>query len=545
MLGQNGAQNNFEQNQNAFPDELLVELTEEELAQFDAFFADVDMDQFLQQTTTDAQMAGAPAPDPAPEATSRATCVWCSGTNGQHEEECLELDTIRQQQQLQTPAHFQANTPLAAVPKQEPRDSVIDFQSPDYGVSPTPAPRDRYQGVGYGYYQPAPAYAPAAPQPALRDPWQQNDGRQYVQQHRGQDLGAGGYFPVSPFTAAAQDVKPESATTLGYGLQNSQDYVQAGFGMQQEPEQRQHPRYPGMADGGYTAAPPVNNGFQAQNRLDPKHLQQKRAAQHQQYASPQQFHGLPLVPTTAQTPQADPAGPTAQQPPPYRRLHPDVAAAQTHLFPPDQTDPLVSVAPEDDDAERILSNLHTHAANLYAALFHPPGPPPSTFSDEHKDYYTSHQTNAHTNILNHLTLDPAESEARILVLLNTLTSIHTAGVPSLVINRKTHRQGYMFEHHGVCSNRLRIVMEAIKQDKYVATDVLHGNGVEDLCRSPNRYLRRKQENSRVNAKKAMDKRDAEKAQAATGMRRKRSRVEEEGEDGGILKKRRGFGSESE
>ncbi|CAK4030446.1 Hypothetical predicted protein [Lecanosticta acicola] len=233
----------------------------------------------------------------------------------------------------------------------------------------------------------------------------------------------------------------------------------------------------------------VGQDFQAQNRLNPKHLRQPaQAAPQQQQQKRDRLQGTPA----------------------YQFRHADIATARAHLNPPAKTDLMVDISPpEGDDDQAVETNLHNWASALFTAISHPPGPPPIGFPAEFIPYYTSHQSNEHNAILAHTTTNPIASEARTLLFLSEILSIHQLGIPTSVAQRKAHRQGYIFEHHGTCSQRIETVINCLRQDKYVALDVLSGHGIVDFARSPSRYLRRKQENSRVNARKAHDKKVAE------------------------------------
>lgn len=91
------------------------------------------------------------------------------------------------------------------------------------------------------------------------------------------------------------------------------------------------------------------------------------------------------------------------------------------------------------------------------------------------------------------------------------------------------------------SDRLEAIVEVAREDKYVAHDILTGTNLEDIVRSPKAYMRRKADNCRVNAKKAMEKEEADRSKGVVARRRGAAGG---GGGGGTLMRRKKRGSSS-
>lgn len=201
-------------------------------------------------------------------------------------------------------------------------------------------------------------------------------------------------------------------------------------------------------------------------------------------------------------------------PPQYQALFASFDAARQALSAPQGIDPPIKLNLANDDWPRIkYTEIQPYATKLFTALHAQPGPPPENFSDDQTAYYYDHQSNALNTILNKLHARQTQVEARVMLLLEEILNVHEHGVPKSVSDRRDIKSGYLLEGDLRCSERLDAVIKAIDHDKYVAMDVLSGTGIADLARSPARYLRRKQENCRVNARKANDKKEALKEKA--------------------------------
>lgn len=158
--------------------------------------------------------------------------------------------------------------------------------------------------------------------------------------------------------------------------------------------------------------------------------------------------------------------------------------------------------------------MHDSAARLFDALSATPGRPPSNFTADQRIYYYEHQDTVLSSVVNKIEADQTKTEARVMVVLEEIINVHEYGVPKSVWDRTDIKSGYILESELTCSGRLDQVIAAVDSDKYVAFDVLSGTGIADLARSPTRYLRRKHENCRVNARKSHEKKQAEKAKRA-------------------------------
>lgn len=199
-----------------------------------------------------------------------------------------------------------------------------------------------------------------------------------------------------------------------------------------------------------------------------------------------------------------------EAPPQYQNTFADFDAARQALIATQDVDPLLKLGLTNDDWQQLKSHhIHSSTTRLFDALHTSPGPPPDNFTEDQEAYYYHHQGTVRQSVLNEVHNDPGKAEARAMLLLEQVINVHEHGVPTSVCKRTAIKSGYILETELVCSQRLQAVIHAVKNDKYVALDVLSGTGIADLARSPARYLRRKHENCRVNARKAFEKKKAE------------------------------------
>ncbi|KAF2162435.1 hypothetical protein M409DRAFT_27059 [Zasmidium cellare ATCC 36951] len=211
--------------------------------------------------------------------------------------------------------------------------------------------------------------------------------------------------------------------------------------------------------------------------------------------------------------------PAAQSPEPshderleYQNLFNGFDAARQALVQPVGVDRLIPLNLTNDDWQQIKSHhIGDSGARIFNAIHAEPGAPPENFTDDQTVYYYEHQDIVRQSVLNKIHADPAKAEARAMMLLEEVINVHEHGVPKSVWERRDLKSGYLLESELICSQRLAEVIKAVYNDKYVALDVLSGTGLADLARSPARYLRRKHENCRVNARKAFEKLKAEEA----------------------------------
>ncbi|PPJ50763.1 hypothetical protein CBER1_07471 [Cercospora berteroae] len=217
-------------------------------------------------------------------------------------------------------------------------------------------------------------------------------------------------------------------------------------------------------------------------------------------------------------PGSPPLGDNTQTPLPeltaYRGFCADIAAAHTLLA---ETDAMIPLGVQGDDWQIVkASGVHYYAARLFDALSIPATEVPKAIeSDFLKDYWRSHQAKQLIDIQNSIFSQPAKAEAQVLILIDEVLKLHEFGVPASVAAYKSLKEGYRFESNLIASDRLELIMANAAADKYIAWDILHGNNIISIVRSPAMYLSRKISNSKVNAKKALDRVEADRAKGVT------------------------------
>ena len=168
-----------------------------------------------------------------------------------------------------------------------------------------------------------------------------------------------------------------------------------------------------------------------------------------------------------------------------------------------------------DDWEIVHKNQHIHAyaSQLLNAATIVPSEAPQimTSTDYQKTYWLEHQQSTLFSIQNMISASPERAEARCLLAIEAVLHLHQNGCPASVMGRKTLKEGYKVDTSLIASARLEQIIFVATNDKYVAHDILTGTNLPDIVRSPMAYMRRKADNSRVNAKKAMDKEEADRS----------------------------------
>ncbi|KAK4617626.1 hypothetical protein CLAFUW4_12573 [Fulvia fulva] len=200
----------------------------------------------------------------------------------------------------------------------------------------------------------------------------------------------------------------------------------------------------------------------------------------------------------------------------YQHRFHDFDAARQALTAPDDAESLVKLSLEAEDDWQYVKEqqLHGFAAQLYDAIQAEPGEPPEGFTDFQRAYYYEHQSKVLGNIKEMILTKPDHAEARVMLLFEELISLHEKGFPEAALSRRTTTGGsFAVETNFICSARAEKVIEIAGVDKYVALDILNGTNITDVVRSPIRYLERKRQNSRVNAKKAENNRIVAQVQA--------------------------------
>ncbi|GIZ41535.1 hypothetical protein CKM354_000483600 [Cercospora kikuchii] len=215
---------------------------------------------------------------------------------------------------------------------------------------------------------------------------------------------------------------------------------------------------------------------------------------------------------------APPLGDDAQTPLPestaYRGYCADIAAARTLLA---ETDAMIPLGVQGDDWQTIkASGVHYYGARLFDALSIPAIEVPKPIENDFlKDYWRSHQAKQLVDIQNTIFTQPAKAEAQVLILIDEVLKLHEFGVPASVAAYKSLKEGYRLESNLIASDRLELIIANAAADKYIAWDILNGNNILTIVRSPAMYLSRKISNSKVNGKKALDKVEADRAKGVT------------------------------
>ncbi|KAI5363274.1 hypothetical protein Slin15195_G106580 [Septoria linicola] len=175
-----------------------------------------------------------------------------------------------------------------------------------------------------------------------------------------------------------------------------------------------------------------------------------------------------------------------------------------------------------DDWQDIVSVwIHYYGGRLYKALRESPVETPEVLLlDYQRQYWREHQNSQLAIVAAAIKNLPDIAEARVMLVIEAVIKLHRDGCPASVMNRKTLKEGYKVDTTLIASARLDQIIEAVAKDKYVAHDIVTGTNIPDIVRSPAAYMRRKADNSRVNAKKAMDKEEADRNKGLKARRKK-------------------------
>jgi hypothetical protein len=162
---------------------------------------------------------------------------------------------------------------------------------------------------------------------------------------------------------------------------------------------------------------------------------------------------------------------------------------------------------DDDDCSVVRQSFQSHCARLFDVLAADPVRAPTRFTDFQVLYYQKNQETTLTDVRRSVINDPAHAEARAMVVIDEVLRLHETGVPlsATKIANAGSKTGYRLDESLICSERVAKVIEAAQKNKCVAHDILNDKGVKSLALDPKEYLKRKQENARVNAIKSYDK----------------------------------------
>lgn len=218
------------------------------------------------------------------------------------------------------------------------------------------------------------------------------------------------------------------------------------------------------------------------------------------------------------TPEPRPQEPPFAEPIEYQRLFHSFAEARATIEAEDAQIEMVPLQVQNDNWSTI--DIHTSARQLlHATTALPTQTPPVIASVYQKKYWSDHQHQSLLSVQSLIRHSPPRAEARILLLIEAVLHLHQHGCPATILHRKTLKEGYRVETDLRASDRLEAIVEVAREDKYVAHDILTGTNLEDIVRSPKAYMRRKADNCRVNAKKAMEKEEADRSKGVVARRR--------------------------
>ena len=157
---------------------------------------------------------------------------------------------------------------------------------------------------------------------------------------------------------------------------------------------------------------------------------------------------------------------------------------------------------QNDDWASIKSNLHVHAQGLYYALSHEPAGVGKHVPDEESEVYaTTRQQAALNRIKKTIEKDPLAAEARCILTVAEVISVHENGVPNAMFSKQSSDR-FGIEADLICSERMQRVTSSVRDNKHVALNVLLGQSVDSFARAPARFLEKKVDNLKVNTRKA-------------------------------------------
>jgi hypothetical protein len=155
-------------------------------------------------------------------------------------------------------------------------------------------------------------------------------------------------------------------------------------------------------------------------------------------------------------------------------------------------------AGEQDDHITVAADFLQHSKELFDGLTQLYSPWPSKYGEAYREPYKKAQDNATQRITARMsTVALCElAEARVAATVAAVVDVHSHGVPAQILGRS----GPDTEEDMTCSERMTLVIKAVKENKLVAEAVINGD-FADLVRAPKEVLQRKLDNARGNADK--------------------------------------------
>ena len=263
---------------------------------------------------------------------------------------------------------------------------------------------------------------------------------------------------------------------------------------QQVPASRQY--QPGVSMNGMSnriAAPPVQPSSQGHGQLP-----QSASSLPGISGAPQSMHYFVPPPTSEANLAASKFDPE----------HVDIETARNYVAR-QPAKVCVQLNIKNDNWQRVKGELFNGlVGELLEALSQSGSPAPFYFNEREVAYYNSNHDKAYRSVLRDLKT-PEEitmAKARAMLAIDEVVGVHETGIPKTIMNKvedKTHR-GHIPDLSSTCLDRARKVISYARSSKYIALDILRGNGIGELARSPDRYMGRKFDNCQTNAGRSKD-----------------------------------------
>ena len=158
-----------------------------------------------------------------------------------------------------------------------------------------------------------------------------------------------------------------------------------------------------------------------------------------------------------------------------------------------------------DDWQTCAASAQQHATRLLSALQMRPDAPSSELPDEVREWLEERQDVVYKQVLDAFSTPLLVKVASALSTLavDEVIKLHQYGSKKAELMNRQSSRGYKVDKSFTCSKRLDFMINAAKENKNIARDVLAGVGVYDFAIDPKNYLRRKIYNSKGNWSKKL------------------------------------------
>lgn len=220
--------------------------------------------------------------------------------------------------------------------------------------------------------------------------------------------------------------------------------------------------------------------------------------------------GLTTAAAATNTPSAQAAAaPEEDDTSAWKHVFEDAGAAKQHLYGDDSDEKILFPLENDSVDEVKQKELEGELSQMmFDSLLHEPAAPPQHWTEDEKAKYLEGQRWAMEWIKRHLQSeeDVANACARVKLVVHSAVDQHENGIPrnQLKPRLRTTKSGFSLEAGLKCLDRVRIMIDAVRDHKYVAKDVLTIDNLVDLARAPAAYLDRKLSNRKSNHQKTVD-----------------------------------------